>query len=668
MQDINYQSVRSRISNIYLTVNTFLRVLHIFVIISLKSIKIQRKSKMSKFYLLILLLINLSVYGQFYDEKHTTQALVERKENLRKQPNSSKNKEYYCEALVNLASRYNKIQKFDSSLIISNESLPLSEKLGNNFLIASSKLNIGYAYECKELYFVASKYFGETIESAKLAQNDSLLALSYYLGGMCYSGQKAYRQALDFLKKGEDLCKNKHLYNQLTRCLNIEGIIYGDLKKPEIALTYFKECLDVSEKYHIERMTAISYKNVGKILLYTKTPQEGIKFIEKSIDLFLKSNKQSIKDLVIYSYAEMAKYYQSSQDFEQANHYAQLGIQLNKSLKFTDLQLEFSKVLYQNHASIGKTAEALQYLEKYKEATDKTNQDLLQQQHVALEERVKSEQQKTQITLLNQENEIEKNHRNWLIFSILIVGLFAFSLLFLNRTIRKQKSEIEEINENLEQKVQERTAELQGAYDEIKEALMMGQSIERKRVAAELHDNLGSMISAIGLSMEIVDEEQLSEKERKIFQAIQGQVEDAYQEIRLLSHNLHSVDLENHGLKFALGKLKDKINSTHKIKLSLEAETLQSLPKDIEFNLYAICLELINNTLKHAQATTAKILFLQDLDDTYSMEYSDNGIGFQKNMKDGFGMQSIKNRVQQMGAILSTVEDNGLKYLISLEK
>ena len=620
---------------------------------------------MSKFYLLILLCLTLSVRGQFYDEKYTTQELIERKENLKKHLNSSKNEEYYCEALVNLASRYNKIQKFDSSLFISNQSLPLSEKLGNNFLIASSKLNIGHAYESKELYFVASKYFTETIEVAKLAQNDSLLALSYYLGGLCYNDQKAYRQALDFLKKGEVLCKNKHLYNQLTRCLNIEGIIYGDLKKPKIALTYFEECLDVSEKYHIERMTAISYKNVGKILLHTNTSQEGIKYIKKSIALFLKSNKQSIKDLVIYSYAEMAKYYQSSKDFEQANHYAQLGIQLNKTLKFTDLQLEFSKILYQNYASIGKTEGALQYLEIYKEASDKSNQDLLEQQHMALDERIKSEQQKTQITLLNQEKKIEKNQRNWLIFSILIVGIFAFSLLFLNRTIRRQKYKIEEINENLEQKVQERTAELQDAYDEIKEALVMGQSIERKRVAAELHDNLGSMISAIGLSMEVVDEQQLSEKERKIFQGIQGQVENAYQEVRLLSHNLHSVDLENYGLKFALEKLKDKINSTKKVHLSLEAETLKFLPKEIEFNLYAICLELINNTLKHAQATTAKIKFLDSNDTTYSMEYSDNGIGFQANTKDGFGMQSIKNRVQQMGATLSLVEDSGVRYLIS---
>ena len=620
---------------------------------------------MSKFYLLILLLSNVPILGQFYDEKYTTQELIERKENLRKQLNSSKNEVYYCEALVNLASRYNKIQKFDSSLIISKESLPLSEKLMNHFLIASSKLNIGHAYECKELYFVASKYFGETIESAKLAKNDSLLALSYYLGGMCYNDQKAYQQALDLLKKGEELCKNKHLYNQLTRCLNIEGIIYGDLKKPEIALAYFKSCLKFSEEHHIERMTAISYKNVGKILLYTKMPRVGISFIEKSIVLFQTNTKKTVRDLVIYSYAEMAKYYQSSKDFEQANHYAQLGMQLNKSLKFTDLQLEFSKILYQNYASIGKTSEALEYLKKYKEATDKTNQDLLQQQHVALEERVKSEQQKTQIILLNQEKKIEEKHRNWLIFSILIVGLFAFSLLFLNRTIRKQKTEIEEINENLEQKVQERTAELQGAYDEIKEALIMGQSIERKRVAAELHDNLGSMISAIGLSMEVVDEEQLSEKERKIFQGIQGQVEDAYQEVRLLSHNLHSVDLEKYGLKFALEKLKDKINSTHKIKLSLEAETLQLLPKDIEFNLYAICLELINNTLKHAQATNARILFSENYDSTYSMEYSDNGVGFRKNIKDGFGMQSIKNRVQQMGATLDMPEGKGMKYLIS---
>jgi signal transduction histidine kinase len=616
-----------------------------------------------KFYLYFLLIVNFPIFGQFYDEKYTTQELILRTKKFKTRPQTIKNQYFYCESLVNLASRYNKIQRFDSSLALSNESLPLAEKLQNHFLIASSKLNIGHAYEGKELYFIASKYFEETIHAAKLAKNDSLLALSYYLGGLCYNDQKAYKQALLMLKQGEILCKEKKIYNQLTRCLNISGIIYEDLKRPHVALRYFRDCLNISEKYQIQRMIPISYKNIGKVLLYTNTPQEGVENIKKSIELFLQSPKKSINDLVIYSYFEMAKYYHFKQDIEQANRYAKLGFEINKTLNFSDLQLEFSKILYENYSHLGNTSEALKYLIKYKDATDKVNKDLLDQQRLAVEERVKSIYNQNQVIRLNREKEVEKKNRNFLIISILCISLFTLILLLLYQTIKKQKSKIEEINQGLEHKVQERTAELQQAYDEIKEALTMGQSIERKRVAAALHDNLGSMLSAIGIHLEIIDEDRLNVYEQRNFREIKKKIEDAYQEVRLLSHNLHPENLENHGLKFALEKFKDKINATQKINLSLDTQQLPPLSKKIEFNLYAICLELVNNTIKHSKATLANIIFYVK-DNEYFMEYTDNGNGFNKNKQEGFGLKSIRNRVQEMGATSYWEESGGVIFKI----
>jgi signal transduction histidine kinase len=620
---------------------------------------------MPKFYLYILLLVSFASKGQFYDEQYTTQELIQKREQTKHLTAAKKNKESYVKALVNLAARYNKIQKFDSSLILSKEALPLAEKLGNYFLIASAKLITGHAYENKELYFEASRYFEESILAAKLAKDDSLLSLSYYLGGMCYNAQKESNRALHLLIEGEKLCKSKHLYNQLSRCLNTMGNIYSDNQKPDSALIFFKECLKVSEKNNIERMTAVSYKNIGKILLYTNKPSEGIDNIGKSIALFLKSKKKTIRDLVVYSYLELAKYYDSTKDTEKANKYAHLGIKLNESLHYTDVQLELSKVLYKHYKSLKKTTEALQYLEKYQESADKINADFLQQQHTALEERFKGEQQKNQINLLNQEKKTEERQRNWLIISLLIVSIFVIFIFYLYQTIKKQKSEIEEINQNLEQKVSERTAELQAAYDDIKNAMLRGQTLERKRVAADLHDNLGSLLSAMGVSLEVVNVDNFTEKEKFVFQNVQNQLQDAYREIRLISHNLQPAELEKQGLQKAVERLGEKINLSQKVTISIDNQHLIGFSKEIEFNLYSILLELVNNTIKHAQANNIKITFSKTDNLNWQLRYSDDGNGYDQTSSEGFGLQNIKSRLDQIKGKIEVLEGKGINYLIS---
>jgi signal transduction histidine kinase len=620
---------------------------------------------MPKFYLSILLLVSLASKGQFYDEKYTTQELIQKKEQAKLLTATKKNKESYVKALVNLAARYNKIQKFDSSLILSKEALPFAEKSGNYFLIASTKLNIGHAYENKELYFEASRYFEESILAAKLAKDDSLLSLSYYLGGMCYNAQKESNRALYLLKKGEKLCKSKLLYNQLSRCLNTMGNIYSDNHKPDSALIFYKECLIVSTQNNIERMVAVSYKNIGKILLYSNDPNEGIKNIEKSISLFLSSKKKIIRDLVIYSYSELAKYYNTTKDIEKASKYAHLGIKLNESLHYTDVQLELSKVLYKHYKALGKTNNALQYLEKYQESADKINADFLQQQHAALEQRFKGEQQKNQIILLNQEKKAEEKQRNWLIISLLIVSMFVVFTFYLYRTIKKQKSKIEAINQNLEVKVIERTAELQAAYDDIKNAMLRGQTLERKRVAADLHDNLGSLLSAMGVSLEVVNVDNFTEKEKFVFQNVQNQLQDAYREIRLISHNLQPAELEKQGLQKAVERLVEKINQSQKIKLYFDSHEIMSFSKEVEFNIYSILLELVNNTIKHAHANNIKITFSKTDNQNWQLRYSDDGNGFDKISSEGFGLQNIKSRLEQINGKLEVLEGKGINYLIS---
>lgn len=623
---------------------------------------------MPKFYLSILLMISFESSGQYFDEKHTSQEIIQQKDKVKQLPFSKEKQQSYLKKLNDLATKYNAIRKFDSSLVFSKEALILAQKTQNNTQITSARINIGFAYQKKELFFEASKYFEEAILSAKSSKNDSLLALSYHLAGMCYGDQKEYPRALSLLKKELVIYRKKQFNQQLSDCLNTIGLLYSSSKNRDSALVFFQECLKHSERNNMEGMIAVSYKNIGKIQLYTNHVSEGIGNIEKSITLFLKNPKQYIRDIAIYSYLELARYFESAKNFEQSIKYAKLGTQLNERLNYTDVQQELTKILYNNYKSRGQTSEALRYLEKYQESSDKINDDFLQQQHAALEERFKGEQQKNQIILLNQEKKAEERQRNWLIISLLIVSIFVVFVFYLYQTIKKQKSEIEEINQNLEQKVSERTAELQAAYDDIKNAMLRGQTLERKRVAADLHDNLGSLLSAMGVSLEVVNVDNFTEKERFIFQNVQNQLQDAYREIRLISHNLQPAELEKQGLQKAVERLAEKINQSQKTKLSIDSQQLTVFSKEIEFNLYSILLELVNNTIKHAQAENIKIIFSKTDNLNWQLHYSDDGKGYDKTSSEGFGLQNIKSRLEQINGKIEILQGKGINYLISFVK
>lgn len=118
--------------------------------------------------------------------------------------------------------------------------------------------------------------------------------------------------------------------------------------------------------------------------------------------------------------------------------------------------------------------------------------------------------------------------------------------------------------------------ELQVANDElimknqeILEALTKGQTIERKRVALELHDNLGSTLSALKWRLETINGDNLNEKERKVYAGIVDMMKNAYAEVRLISHNMLPVELEERGLFEALNKFINDINISDKLNIKL---------------------------------------------------------------------------------------------------
>lgn len=185
---------------------------------------------------------------------------------------------------------------------------------------------------------------------------------------------------------------------------------------------------------------------------------------------------------------------------------------------------------------------------------------------------------------------------------------------------------------------------------------------ERGRISKDLHDNIGQSLSVIKSKINMFNTGRI--------QAIDGldsDLGDVINQTRSISHHLHPSFLEKIGLSRSLASLMEKIQESTGIVCSLELfKEIESLPVETKTQIYRIIQECVNNTIKHAQATALKITVYKQ-DESYFLEYKDNGIG----MKDvpasgtGIGILTIKERGNKLnGKVNFITNSNGFRLIL----
>lgn len=198
---------------------------------------------------------------------------------------------------------------------------------------------------------------------------------------------------------------------------------------------------------------------------------------------------------------------------------------------------------------------------------------------------------------------------------------------------------------------------------------------ERNRFAKDLHDGIGPLLSCIKMYVEdLLDPNTEAAEKNEIATHTLDMIDDAILNIRRVADNLMPTILKEYGLEKALAAFCKKVNLPGKTKFIFHSNlSINRLPSNIEFELYQIVHELINNTLKHAEATQAEIEMLQN-NDSLSLSYRDNGIGFDVsstfNKTIGAGLSNIKQRVELLNGtfLISSKLNQGIHIDIHLSK
>lgn len=196
-------------------------------------------------------------------------------------------------------------------------------------------------------------------------------------------------------------------------------------------------------------------------------------------------------------------------------------------------------------------------------------------------------------------------------------------------------------------------------------AIIQTEETERKRFAKDLHDGLGPILSTVKMSMSSLSRSEKDETTKKILRNTDMVIDEAIKSIREISNNLSPHILNNFGLNKAMRNFINKINLSGSIKITfisnIEEERFES---NIEVVLYRVICELINNTLKHAGATSIRIT-LEKQDEMIFCHYRDNGVGFDmknfsfSNPSSGMGYSNMVSRINSLKGTFDLFAEKG---------
>lgn len=234
---------------------------------------------------------------------------------------------------------------------------------------------------------------------------------------------------------------------------------------------------------------------------------------------------------------------------------------------------------------------------------------------------------------------------------VIVVFIIAIGVFLLNqhfqRNLYRQRFEQEELKNQHQQEL-------------LKSSIKI-QETERKRIARDLHDELGATLSIARMHLVRLEETAGAKTDVASLKNIRSITETALASMRKISHELMPPLLERFGLIKTLQEIVDQFIAVGELQVGLKAEQdFARMPWEVELALYRISMELLQNTSKHAGASKAEIFLTLKNQGEVILAYQDNGKGMDKKpVLLGLGLKSMEARANALGGTFELKKGKG---------
>ncbi len=470
-----------------------------------------------------------------------------------------------------------------------------------------------------------------------------------------------YSKAIEYNIRALNIFKDQNLLQfQLITLPNLAAQYFrnGDTL---VALDYNLEAEKLAIEMGNKRSLSIIYNNLGSIFL-DSDPDKANDYLKKTIQLKNELNLRSGLEVTLGNLGYLSM---QDGDYKTAiSYYKQVaGIVNGKQLVYAYTQLKDCYI------KLNQPAIALDYSEKLQQLNDSLLNVENHKIFTEIQTRYETEKKEKEISELKTKNleiELKRNRNQILLISSIGILILTFFLVYFLLKSSKRKRIVAE--QNLKIKDQETTQLFKNQELNGIDAIIDAQEQERRQIADDLHDNLGSKIATLKLYIEEI--RNLKSKEReKIWNKLKSLTDETYKEVRKIAQNKNSGVLISKGLIPAVKFIANEISISEKLQIEVNNINVnQRIKSNIEIQVFRIVQELITNVIKHAEATETTIQFSED-GNTLSIMVEDNGKGFDmNNVTFGLGLTNIEKRIENINGniVFDTTPGNGSTVILNI--
>ncbi|MEI9944907.1 MAG: sensor histidine kinase [Chitinophagaceae bacterium] len=580
----------------------------------------------------------------------------------------------------------------DKAIEYGNKAIALGKQVNFPVGIAQAYNDLGIIFYLKENYDTAIYLYKQAVDIREKLKDELGIAGLYNKIGIIYQKQGQFDKALVNQFKALELFQTLKNDFGVSYSLNNIGIINQNMGRYDEAASYQKKSIAIKEKMNDKLGIAGSYVNLANIYLIKKDYDTSELYYKKAIAM---SRELGDKDYLSNALNNLGNLYFQTKKFDAAIPIISESLELRSSIgdtkgmvscmnnlgdiyieknmtdtaqsiltkalvmgqKAVNCQPEVNKIyltLSKLYETKGETNKALEMYKLYASSKDSLYTDELGQKFAKLETEYKTLEKEKTI----QQQEFSIRQKNYWIAGI--VGLLLLgSLLGYSYYRHAQLKQQAKIN-----------TEILKQQELATKAVLEAEEGERQRIAKDLHDGVGQMMSAAKMNLSAFESETKFETtdQRLSFEKIIQLVDESCQEVRSVSHNMMPNALLKNSLAAAVREFIDKLD--HKtLQVHLYTEGLdERLDMNVETVLYRIIQECVNNVIKHSGASTLDISVIKDKDGI-SATIEDNGKGFDitdKNKFDGIGLKNIITRAEYLKGTIDFDSSPGRGTLVAV--
>ncbi len=550
-------------------------------------------------------------------------------------------------AFDKLGTLYAQQQNFVAALPFYEKSFALAQQQQDNQRESRAALNIGNIHLIEERWGKAVDYYMKSGALKEKVGDEAGLAILHNNIAAIYKDQERYQESLDYYKKSQAYYERVQDSVELAKTWVNIAVLNVLQQNFQAAIELLRAALPILDNAQDASTLLIARLNMGFAYSKVGKYQVALNYLELAEQEAQRQDDWYSMTAITNLYGGCYYYLQA---YDKAIQYHRKALRLGEELELLMEQKTALFGLYESEQHRKNYKVALEWLSAYNVIDDSLTTLQTDRQLVELQEQYEAQEKEREIDRLNIENQnvelanaLQARKINLLLVIAVFVGLLLIllSLFFFYRQ-QQQKivwTQAQELHKEKVNQLMDKQALT------TLDAVLGAQQKERKSLAKEIHDTLGSFLATIKYQHEAGQ----AADDPAQYHIMAGLIEQACDEVRSIAHQMATGERFNFDLMTAIEDLVERIKNTQQFAIEFQYfGTGGELSQKNELLLYRIVQELFSNILKHAQATQATLQINQS-ETEWTVIVEDNGSGFDKEQVDnGLGLKSISERVEEL--------------------